>query len=135
VAQAVVSPQRARAGAWTLRDGILADAMLPATLSAAERVAWAERMVLTWPARIVPRVMPLLFVGLGSLGLAWRLLGALVSADEKDVLTRALPYNPTTQMDLALWMLARRVRSDPPAMAVLRERSASELGQDYRAAA
>jgi phosphohistidine swiveling domain-containing protein len=135
IAQAAVSPRRARADAWALSDAILADARLPAPLSAAQRVAWAERMLLTWPARILPRVIPLLMVGIGSLGLAWRLLGDLVSGEEKDILTRALPYNPTTQMDLALWMLARRVRSDPPAFAVLRERSSSELGQAYRAAA
>jgi phosphohistidine swiveling domain-containing protein len=135
VAQAVVSPRQARAGAWALRDAIVADASLPATLSATERVVHAERLLLRWPARILPRVIPLLIVGLGSLGLAWRLLGDLVSSEEKDVLTRALPYNPTTQMDLDLWLLARRVRSDPSAMAVLGERSASELGQAYRASA
>jgi phosphohistidine swiveling domain-containing protein len=134
-ARAVVAPRRARAAAWAVRDGIVADATLPATLSAADRVAWAERMLLTWPARILPRVMPLLMVGLGSLGLAWRLLGDLVSAEEKDILTRGLPYNPTTEMDLTLWRLARRARSDAAALAVFRERSPSELGQAYRAAA
>jgi phosphohistidine swiveling domain-containing protein len=135
VAQAIVAPRRARAAVWALQDAMVADATLPATLSGAERVAWAEHMLLTWPARVLPRVIPLLLAGLGSLGLAWRLLGDLVSADEKDALTRALPYNPTTQMDLALWTLARRVRSDPAAMTVLRERSSSELGQAYCAGA
>ena len=63
---------------------------------------------MTWPRPIFPRVVPLLVVGLGSLALAWRLLGDLVSSDEKDAITRALPYNPTTEMDLALWALAQR---------------------------
>jgi hypothetical protein len=113
VARALVAPRRARAGVWRLRDDILADATVPATLSAAERLDWAEHVLITWPARIFPQVIPLLIVGLGSLALAWRLLGDLVSSDEKDVITRALPYNPTTEMDLSLWMLARSVSSWP----------------------
>ena len=133
VARAIVTPRLARAAAWRLRDDIIADTTLPDRLSPAERVAWAERIMLIWPARIMPRVFPLLIVGLGSLALAWRLLGDLVSSDEKDVITRALPYNPTTEMDNALWLLARRVRSDAAAVAVLSERSPSALGQAYRA--
>ncbi|HEY3080667.1 MAG TPA: PEP/pyruvate-binding domain-containing protein [Chloroflexota bacterium] len=133
VARAFVAPGAARADAWRLRDGIVADATPPSSLSAAERVAWAERLLLTWPARIFPGVAPLLLVGLGSLALAWRLLGDLVSGDEKDAVTRALPHNPTTEMDLALWALARRVRSDPATAASLRGRAPSELGEAYRA--
>jgi phosphohistidine swiveling domain-containing protein len=135
VARALVAPRLARAAAWRLQQAILADATLPATLSPAERLDRAERMLVTWPARIFPGVIPLLIVGLGSLALAWRLLGDLVSNDEKDVITRALPYNPTTEMDLTLWMLARRVRSDAESMAALRAQSASELGLSYRAGA
>jgi pyruvate,water dikinase len=135
VARALVAPRLARAATRRLQAAILADATLPATLSAAERLDWAERMLVTWPARIFPGVVPLLIVGLGSLALAWRLLGDLVSNDEKDVITRALPYNPTTEMDLALWMLARHLRSDAPSMAVLREQSASKLSLSYQAGA
>ena len=138
LAQAALAPGAARAAAWRLQDRIVAASTLPIGAvppSAAQRAALAEDLLLTWPARVVPRVLPLLFVGLGSLALAWRLLGELVSADEKDAITRALPHNPTTEMDLALWALAQRARADEGTVALLRTRPPAELAQAYRSGA
>src|SRR5206468_249506 len=47
----------------------------------------------------------------------------------------ALPHNPTTEMDLALWELSRRARSDPGAARCLSERSPDALAATYRAGA
>ncbi len=46
--------------------------------------------------------------------------------------TRGMPYNPTTEMDLALWEMARTVRRDPESRRVVNEGSAPELAARYR---
>ncbi len=132
VLQAVAAPGAARRAAWRLRDALVADATLPPEASGAARLDLAEQLLFTWPARIMPRVVPLLIVGLGSLGLAWRLLGDLATPDDRDTVTRALPHNPTTEMDLALWVLARRLRDDAPAGDALRHQPAGQLAAGYR---
>ena len=96
------------------------------------RVEHAQRLLLTWPGRIVPRVLPLLVAGLGSLGLAWRLLGDLAGPEERDAVTRGLPHNPTTEMDLALWALARQVREDGGAAGEVRAGPPARLAAAYR---
>lgn len=46
-------------------------------------------------------------------------------------LTRGLPNNPTTEMDLALWRMARAIRADPPSLALFETHSASILAASY----
>ncbi len=46
--------------------------------------------------------------------------------------TRGMPYNPTTEMDLALWEMAKTVRRDPDSRRVVEEGSAPELAARYR---
>ena len=135
VGRAVVSPERARARVWQLRARMMAETAPPAGISPLERVEWAERLLLEWPPRLVPRLLPLLLVGLGSLALAERLLRPVASAGELEALRRSLPHNPTTEMDLALWGLAEEARRDAEAAAAIRERPAAELAAAYRAGA
>src|SRR5205085_9970347 len=52
--------------------------------------------------------------------------------DEQQTVLRSLPFNPTTEMDLALWKLARRVRGDKAVAAVLRDMSPAQLARQYR---
>lgn len=49
--------------------------------------------------------------------------------------TRGLPHNPTTEMDLALWQVAFTLRSDPASLQALSEGSPAELANRYRAGA
>jgi len=46
---------------------------------------------------------------------------------------RGLPHNPTTEMDLALWNIARTARNDPASREALDSRSSAELSAQYRA--
>ena len=46
-------------------------------------------------------------------------------------ITRGLPHNPTTEMDLALWEMAQAVRRDPPSFQVFQEKEPAALAQDY----
>ena len=46
-------------------------------------------------------------------------------------ITRGLPFNPTTEMDLALWDTAQAIRRDPPSARAFQEQPAATLAQDY----
>jgi len=90
----------------------------------------------------------LLFVSGVASGMAsWNFLSMLVRKPEKNQasgpspalsdlvlqVTRGMPYNPTTEMDLALWETARTIRHDPPSFNIFQTSSASELSARYRA--
>jgi pyruvate,water dikinase len=45
---------------------------------------------------------------------------------------RGLPHNVTTEMDLALWQTAQRIRMDSAAYAEITSRSTDELVIEYR---
>ncbi len=47
--------------------------------------------------------------------------------------TRGMPYNPTTEMDLALWEMAKAIRSDPDSRAAVQGGQAEELARLYQA--
>ena len=99
--------------------------------TAAQRFEMAERVLAERVHASILAVAPIAFAGLGSFGLAFRLLGRRVTADERDAVRRALPHNPTTQMDLALWTLATKVRSDEEATRVLLEDQPVPLAAAY----
>ena len=48
-------------------------------------------------------------------------------------MTRGLPHNVTTEMDLALWETARRFRADPEAAASFEGADPEALAADYLA--
>lgn len=47
--------------------------------------------------------------------------------------TRGMPYNPTTEMDLLLWKMAQKVRRDVQSARAMAESSPEELARDYLA--
>src|SRR6202008_2888384 len=85
------------------------------TTTAMERVAAFERLLTDVPARFGPKLMAMAVAGFASYGAAGRLLGKRATQDEMRKVLRSLPFNPTTEMDLALWDIARRTRDDPDA--------------------
>jgi rifampicin phosphotransferase len=98
-----------------------------------ERLAALEQGLLDWMPRILGRVAPAFGCGLMAYGLAGRLMDGLATPDELQSVLRGLPHNPTTEMDLDLWELARRVQADPAAARYIRETPPEQQGQDYRA--
>lgn len=84
----------------------------------------------------VPPFMVLAFPSIASGAIAMRVmrnvLGDAVSEDEIHTLLRSLPNNPTTEMDLELWHLSRRVKSDDESRQVLEKEKSSELSKRYR---
>lgn len=105
---------------------------LPADASSVERIDAVERLLLTTPPKLLPRVLGMVIAGALSFFAARSLLGASASEDEARTLTRGAPHNPTTEMDLSLWALATEVRADSASRRALLERSPEDLANGYR---
>jgi rifampicin phosphotransferase len=84
------------------------------------------------PPDILPSVPPVFAAGLAANALAGKLLGGLATDDERRVAMRALPHNPTTEMDLALWALAKEARADPGIARMLGGTLPERLAEAYR---
>ncbi len=76
---------------------------------------------------------PIAFVGFGMFALVGKLLGPDATADELQTVLRSLPHNVTTEMDLELWRLARRLREDAAAREALLGSPADQLAARYHA--
>lgn len=101
----------------------------------AERLKVLEQRVTRQAKTVFRSFPPILIGGLGSLGLASKLLKGLATPDELQIVLRALPHNPTTEMDLDLWALSRRVAADASATRSIDETAPEQLALEYRAGA
>jgi rifampicin phosphotransferase len=104
------------------------------------RVAARARALREALSDAFPTVVPYAGVVIAGPVLALRLLTRLSGAtDEGDhgvsplvlEITRALPHNVTTEMDLALWRVAQTVRDDPEASRLAADLSAADLADRY----
>jgi len=118
-----------------LREVDLAIAAVRIPAAPAERLDAYERLVLELLPRLFPRLFGLVAPGMLSYALAGRLLGRRARPDEMQTVLRGLAHNPTTEMDLELWQVARRAREDPASRSALATRSPAQLSADYRAGA
>ena len=112
IAQAVASP--AAASRRVARLGARAAAFPPSAPDAtgAERLERATAALASaLPA--FPGSAPAFAAGFLMRGVARRLAGDDLDDVTMDAVLRSLPNNVTTEMDLQLWALAQRVRSDP----------------------
>lgn len=84
------------------------------------------------------------FISVVASGVAsWNFLNILTTRSSKEVsqgfqmnslalqVTRGMPYNPTTEMDLALWAMAKELRHDPALCDLLRNTSPVALSSCY----
>jgi pyruvate,water dikinase len=131
VMRALLTPEKARGRASADADAFLASVAGPVEGSdkTLERV---ESLAIRIPRELFFRIVPVAAVGIFSLSLA-RKLGRRVGV-EADVMaiTGGLPYNVTTQMNLELWEVARRLRQGGFAK-LLEESTPSELAARYLA--
>jgi len=132
VAQALLRPAAARAGVARLEAELRALGDVPRDADAEQRLRAVDRLLLGFPPRILPGVAPVFASGMGAYALAGVLLRNLADDDERQVVMRGLPHNPTTEMDLALWALVEEVRVDPAAARAVRERPPERLAHHYR---
>jgi len=129
---AVLAPERAlravdRAGE-RLRDALA----VPAGVTAEQRLDHVERILGKHIAMVMPNFAPAPGAGFLMLALANRLLRGLLEPGELQAVLRGLPHNVTTEMDLALWALASRVRVDGPSAEQLIGGTAEQLADRYR---
>ena len=86
---------------------------------------------------LLPRFIPLVVVGYGCLAALHR-LSSLLARSGQDIppqlaldLTRGLPNNVTTEMDLALWQVAQRIREDADGASSFSTADAKTLAHDF----
>ena len=104
----------------------------------AQRLQFMQAHISTALYRLLPRFLPLLGPAVASLRLLTRLTGT-----EKDIqtdhgfsaavleLTRGLPNNVTTEMDLALWRTANVIRQDQASYTTFLDSDARTLASRY----
>jgi pyruvate,water dikinase len=131
-AQALARPEAARVRVARLVAELRASGDVQQDADVAQLLHAVERLVLGFPPRIAPGVIPIFAAALGTNALAGKLLGNLATADERRTVLRGLPHNPTTEMDLALWVLAQELRADPVLSQTVRETPPEQLARDYR---
>jgi pyruvate,water dikinase len=101
--------------------------------SAADRLKTLEQFFAGKIGVMIGSVVPPLLGGGLSYVLTGRLLKGLATPDEMQIVLRALPHNPTTEMDLELWALAQRLQADRQVAQRLQETPPEQLAQAYHA--
>jgi rifampicin phosphotransferase len=104
----------------------------------AQRLEFMQRHISTALYRLLPRFIPFLGPAVASLDLITRLAGSEndaqtdhgFSASALEV-TRGLPNNVTTEMDLALWSTANVIRRDQDSFRTFLESDARALASRY----
>ena len=133
ILRAVISPRRARALALRTIKEQLKQGDVPAGATPAEKLDALVRLLNTVAPRMFGKVAPGAFVGMSGIAAARKLLGPLASRAEIDGVLRALPHNPTTEMDLELWGVADEIgRAGGEARQVFRDHHPVELARLYQ---
>ncbi len=99
----------------------------------AERIALYEAAITDVFPYLLPRFVPMIGVGMASLNILNRLATG-VGWDNALAVTRGLPYNVTTEMDLALWDTAVTIKADPDSKLCFETEDGPALAQMYLAA-
>jgi len=125
-------PESARARFDADIESYLAAAVIPPASNRFERlaniVAFMRERIANVFSFLLPRFIPVFGPSMGSLALLTKLSGDSSLALE---VTRGLPNNVTTQMDLALWETAKAIRADNESNALFVASSAPTLASQY----
>jgi phosphohistidine swiveling domain-containing protein len=97
----------------------------------AARLGAMERMLATVPPTLMSHVIPCFAPSMAMLNLLFRLARAVEGGRETVLeITRGLPHNVTTEMDLALWAVAQQIRADPASRACFAATAAGATAAD-----
>ncbi|MFQ5858385.1 MAG: PEP-utilizing enzyme, partial [Anaerolineae bacterium] len=110
------------------------EARSTAATTLAARVTLLEDALDTTFRTLLPNFLPRMAAGMASLNLLRHLAASLPEGTHDALeMTRGLPHNVTTAMDLALWATARAIKADPSAAARFEGTDAATLAADYLA--
>jgi phosphohistidine swiveling domain-containing protein len=104
---------------------------IDAHASASARLSAVERLLLD-ASRLLLDASPAMLGGMLTFALAGRLLGDDARESELQVVLRGAPSNPTTEMNLALWALAKQVQADPATTHLVQDTPPARLAEDYQ---
>jgi len=124
--QGVLDPTRARARALAVRA--VGDP-LPGTARPLDRLRRAGHGQAELMRHGMQAMLPPLYGGIVAREIARGLLSGVAEPGEIDRTQRGMPYNPTTEMDLALWRVAERARPHRDSLLLA---SPSELAEQWR---
>jgi pyruvate,water dikinase len=134
VLQGVADPRKAHARAKAIGATLGARLVLPPAATALERVGLVERILTEEVVPLFgPGLLPYAAAGMGLLALAGKLLGRDAQPEELRTVLRGLPDNVTTEMDLELWQLSRRIQQDQGASQLFLEHPVEELARRFQA--
>lgn len=131
--QALLNPKAARANQDRLQEWLRSWGQPSLRATPRKLLTTIEQTVLAQFPYVMFNIMPIIFLVFGLPAIAKRLLKGLATDDEIQLVRRGLPYNPTTEMDLKLWQLAQRLRSESTIITLFHDKQAAQLAQAYRA--
>ncbi len=107
---------------------------MAAATTLSSQVALVEEMLDLAFRFMLPRFVPRFGAGMFSLTLLHRLAKGLPDGGREVLaVTRGLPDNVTTEMDLALWQVAQAIQSDAATLAHIQQAEAAVLAEEYLA--
>jgi pyruvate,water dikinase len=110
------------------------EAQMVAQTTLEGRLACVEEVIAAAFPWVFRRFLPRFAVAMGSLNLLLRISRELPGGREAALtVTRGLPHNVTTEMDLALWGIAQAIRSDGEALDWVREGDPATMADGFLA--
>lgn len=97
-----------------------------------ELVDLKEELLQSFFPQMVPHIIPRFAAGLGPLGILGIMADDLPNGKDLVLnITRSLPHNVTTEMDLKLWKVAEIVKTDTKALQHFKSTDADVLASEY----
>jgi rifampicin phosphotransferase len=129
---ALLSPRSAQVALQRYLRTLRSAGEIEAHVSASERLSAVERLLVDATQRLLRAASPVMPGGMLTYALAGRLLGDDAQESELQVVLRGAPYNPTTEMNLALWILAKQAQADPETARLVQNTPPARLAEDYQ---
>jgi pyruvate,water dikinase len=132
----ILRPETERERLLQQLDALIDDweAQFAGTTELSERVELARRATNRIFQYVLPRFIPRFGIGMGAYNLLNRLAAALPQgAADPRLIMRSVPGNVTTEMDLALWETAQRIRADLESRNRFQRDEATTLVDQYKA--